>query len=162
MLFGHVTIASADIIDQEGVNIGCSENCSVIANYNDVVRTKDTFKDVVENNPNVFGCIVVAVALVGTIIILMMNRNKKKALYKIINIDELTDVLTIRNFKEKAKKILQTANENEYVLISLDVDNFQYINEIYGYEKGSNILVDMATKISAQYGRNALIVREKK
>lgn len=55
-------------------------------------------------------------------------------------VDPLTGGATYGRFKLDAEELFQTYPNKRYVLLSLDVDNFQAVNEIYGYETGDEVL----------------------
>lgn len=55
-------------------------------------------------------------------------------------VDPLTGGATYGKFKLDAEELFQRYPDRHYVLLSLDVDNFQAVNEIYGYETGDDVL----------------------
>lgn len=57
--------------------------------------------------------------------------------------DKLTNLLFYDDFKEEAVKILEK-EERDYVLISMNISNFKYINDVYGYEMGDKLLQHLA------------------
>lgn len=57
--------------------------------------------------------------------------------------DKLTNLLYFDDFKEKAGKII-SEEDTDYVLVSLNISNFKYINDMYGYELGDKLLRHVA------------------
>lgn len=65
--------------------------------------------------------------------------------------DPLTNLYNQSAFREKAKEILRNADENKiYALEYLDINNFGYVNENYGYKVGDSILKMFAADLSSQ------------
>lgn len=62
-------------------------------------------------------------------------------------VDELTGSRTYSKFKEDARRILGEQINSCHLLVKLDVDNFKLINQMYGYEKGDEILRCVAKAI---------------
>ncbi|MEG0764517.1 MAG: bifunctional diguanylate cyclase/phosphodiesterase [Pseudoflavonifractor sp.] len=62
-------------------------------------------------------------------------------------VDELTGSPTFHKFKMEAQKILEQHRDGSYFLVKLDIENFKLINQIYGYEKGDDILCCLACAI---------------
>lgn len=86
-------------------------------------------------------------------------KSKQRALKKIINQDELTLLLSEKKFLEEAKILLSKSLPNEYMLISMDIDKFKIINELYGYEKGTELLVEVASNIATYFSEADLKAR---
>ncbi len=100
------------------------------------------------------------VCVVGAILcsILVASVNKRKMLEKILNIDELTGLMTAHKFSQEVRKGLAKAKAHEeYYIISFDIDNFKYINEIHGYEKGTQTIQAFATTLQETFvGANCI------
>ncbi|MGL5256270.1 MAG: EAL domain-containing protein [Proteocatella sp.] len=94
--------------------------------------------------------IIITVGIVF-LVMFILCRIKQRALKKIINQDGLTLLLSEKKFLEDAKIILSKAVSNEYMLISIDIDKFKIINEIYGYDKGTELLVEVAKNITKYF-----------
>ncbi|MEG1106159.1 MAG: bifunctional diguanylate cyclase/phosphodiesterase [Eubacterium sp.] len=62
-------------------------------------------------------------------------------------VDELTGSRTFYKFKADAQKILKRQTTIHHFLVKLDINNFKLINQIYGYEKGNEILRCVALAI---------------
>lgn len=56
--------------------------------------------------------------------------------------DKLTGLLYYDDFKEAAPGIIQNL-KTPCMLISMNVSNFKYVNNVYGYEKGDELLSDI-------------------
>lgn len=57
--------------------------------------------------------------------------------------DKLTDLLYYYDFKEMAQEKLKDITV-PCMLVSLNISNFKYINNVYGFEKGDKLLAEMA------------------
>lgn len=57
--------------------------------------------------------------------------------------DKLTDLLHYDDFKEKAPELIRSQTD-PCMLISMNISNFKYINNVYGYEKGDQLLAKIA------------------
>lgn len=55
-------------------------------------------------------------------------------------VDALTGGRTYHKFKEDAQRILLEQSDKLHLIIKLDIDNFKLINQMYGYERGDEIL----------------------
>ena len=118
-----------------------------------------TVVDLISNKPSILFSAISTITLVILFLIIMINKSKKSALQKIINKDHLTNLDSPYRFYNKAKDLLKTAKPNEYLLVSIDVDNFQYLNEAYGYKIGNTVLIELANSLVEKYGESTLITR---
>lgn len=57
--------------------------------------------------------------------------------------EKLTHLLYFDDFRVEAKKFIQES-EHRYILASLNINNFKYINSVYGFEKGDRLLCRVA------------------
>lgn len=75
----------------------------------------------------------------------VVNYNKLKNL---VDFDELTNLHTRRNFVAKVSEIVKNnpdeIRRGEYALIYFDISKFKMINDIFGLEKGDQLLVYLA------------------
>lgn len=70
----------------------------------------------------------------------LLTYRKKRALQKMAYYDSLTNIYTIEKFRIDAKAKLAKAKANELALVYLDINNFKYINNSFGYANGDIIL----------------------
>ncbi len=105
-----------------------------------------------------FSLLLVAIFFIGIIIII--TKKKQEELLIIRNVDDLTKLMTISKFFTEAGKVLKNASPNEYMLYSVDIDNFKQINKLNGYDFGNKVLVEFAKVIRKKFGEDSLIARE--
>lgn len=75
------------------------------------------------------------------------NQRKNKKLYKVAYIDHVTELGNETYFKEKGADYLQNeSNKNKYI-VSIDINKFKALNNIYGYEFCNNILKELGKKL---------------
>ena len=60
-----------------------------------------------------------------------------------MNKDKLTDLLYYDDFRETAPKIVCKLTA-PCMLISMNISNFKYVNNVYGFEKGDKLLKSIA------------------
>lgn len=93
------------------------------------------------------GVLVIVLAFVGFGLSNAHERKRKLRAY--LNVDMVTDL-------ESEKKILESIDESikqprgMYAVVSIDIDNYKYINNTYGYEVGTEILVGFANYLNAK------------
>ncbi|MEG3039785.1 MAG: EAL domain-containing protein [Erysipelotrichaceae bacterium] len=64
-------------------------------------------------------------------------------------------------FRAKVRKIISESklNEDKYVLVSFDFDNFNFINDLFSYELGNKTLELMTINFSKELGENEIFTR---
>lgn len=78
---------------------------------------------------------------------------------KIAYVDRLTGVATLQKFKKDILEILKGAMPSEYMLMTLDVEDFKYLNDSFGYEIGDEILKVITKNFLKQIKQKELIGR---
>ena len=76
----------------------------------------------------------------------MSNQKKNIKLYKIAYIDPVTLLGNENYFKENASKYLENQDDNKYI-VSLDINKFKALNNLYGYEFCNNVLKEIGKKL---------------
>lgn len=76
-----------------------------------------------------------------------------------LDIDELTLLYTERKFIKEVENALITDTANTYTILSLDIDNFKYINDTHNYQVGSEVLKELAIQLRILIGDNTIISR---
>lgn len=89
-----------------------------------------------------FNTLMLAFLIVYTItiiIVLIIERRNKLNIEHIAYVDELTGGRSFEKFKLEVDQLINGTN-NDYVLVDLDIDKFKFINDIFGYEEGNNVI----------------------
>lgn len=63
---------------------------------------------------------------------------------------DLPHYLASDAFDREVRRLILSAQPREYALVSLDFDNFNYINDLFGYDMGNETLRRLAIHFSAQ------------
>ncbi|MEF9853559.1 MAG: bifunctional diguanylate cyclase/phosphodiesterase, partial [Hydrogenoanaerobacterium sp.] len=87
------------------------------------------------------------------------DMKSQKALKKLAYEDSLTGLSTLTKFKLDAKNLLKNAKSGEYTLSTIDVDNFKFINDSFGYSVGDEALVSIAKHFKAGTYTGELLAR---
>ena len=85
--------------------------------------------------------------------------NLKKEFYK-ANYDSLTGIYKRRYFYEQTEKVLRENKDKKFVMICSDIKDFKLINELFGTQRGDEVLIHQANLMrkyvnpkQAVYGR---------
>lgn len=99
-----------------------------------------TLRDILYQNRTELGCLALLLLCLGTFLVLHYRSDKRKLLLDTLYVDDLTGLMTERKFFEVLETKLKKARK-PYYIISLDIDNFKYINENYSYEQGTQCII---------------------
>lgn len=75
-----------------------------------------------------------------------LNQDKNRKLYNIAYIDPITSLGNEVYFKEYGTKYLEKVHKSRYI-ITLDINKFKVLNNIYGYEFCNKILEELGEKL---------------
>lgn len=88
---------------------------------------------------------VLLLVIIGlTVFSVLSNYNysiTKKRLESLAFVDSLTGISTLAKFRDDSTQLLKSAKPSEYMLVHLDINNFKYINNSFGYNVGDQVLV---------------------
>ena len=89
---------------------------------------------------------------------LVAKEHKNK--YKILaHTDSLTNIYNRYGFDELAEKIISKNPQTHFVAALLDIDDFKFINDIYGHSYGDKALKSLADSMKAFFPSDALLGR---
>ena len=104
--------------------------------------------------------ILISAIVVGVMLIItLMQRSKQKKVKNLLEVDQLTGLMTISKMTEELANLLKTAKPNQYYILSLDIDDFKIINQTYGFEKGNELLCAIANSIKHYTSNDTLVCR---
>ena len=77
----------------------------------------------------------------GILIYILKDQKRRKAeLMHSLYTDEITGGYSFAKFQVEAEKKIRRAEVGSWSLISLDIDDFKFINELLGYEEGNHLI----------------------
>lgn len=84
-----------------------------------------------------------------------------KKLEDMVNFDGLTNVYNHRYFQDKLKEKVEIGRkENKLVsMIFIDIDYFKHYNDLYGHQKGDNILKELAQIVTKSVREKDIVAR---
>lgn len=118
--------------------------------FNLAVTPKDGWKQGWKILPNLVLGFFIVLFLTGLVAGILVIEFHREALKKIAITDPLTGLLNRDGFDEQIKSAIQDTPDAHCVGIQTDIDDFKFINDMYGHEAG-----DTALRILAQSMRNA-------
>ncbi len=109
---------------------------------------------------NLHYIIIFALFFISLIVLFFLYEQKKKRnqIQHIINTDSLTGLMSMHLFREIMHEKLEEAENNEYEIITLDIDYFRVINNIYGFEYGSRTIQAFAMALVEGYKNEEVLI----
>ena len=101
--------------------------------------------------------IAVVNSLLACLLLNYIERGKNLA--KLVNTDYLTGLMSRQAFDRDASKHLESHPSEPAVGAIIDIDDFKYINDLYGHEAGDEALKAVAQVLRADFGGQGLVCR---
>lgn len=124
-----------------------------VESYKDFYVVRLTSSDVVEREIKdslfrIYGFMLFAGAFMVCVVAaaLASYMRNRKEIYHAAYVDQLTGIPSKAKHKMDAQELIDK-QETRYAYMTFDVDNFKYINEIFGYEYGNRVLIHIAKVI---------------
>ncbi len=92
---------------------------------------------------------------------LILQRKKQQAVLDALNYDEITGLASEIKFITDVETIMKTAEDNEYMIITFDVDHFSLIRKQYGYDRSNDVLKKIGSTLVDNYPEGSLVARIK-
>ena len=83
---------------------------------------------------------------------------KRQSIARLAYYDSLTGAYNKNKFVQEAGELLRQKNRR-YMLAALDIRNFSFINEVYGFDKGDQLLRHMKQVLEKQVKENEVFFR---
>jgi diguanylate cyclase (GGDEF)-like protein len=76
---------------------------------------------------------------------------EKQVLEKLVYVDELTSLYNLRSLKKRLEQELNRAKRHgrDFSLIMIDIDNLKQINDLYGYNMGNQVILEISKCLKA-------------
>ncbi|MEG0691796.1 MAG: EAL domain-containing protein [Oscillospiraceae bacterium] len=127
---------------------------------NTVHRTYEIpFSRVLKENAPLIISLVVTLFAFFALILFATHIHTKFKLENLAYVDSLTQVSTLAKFYIDAIQVLKHANPSEYMLVHLDLNNFKYINNSFGYDVGDKVLIAITEHFIENKGKNEILAR---
>lgn len=104
------------------------------------------------------GVAVILLLLVLTISILVVDEQRKK-FRRLSLTDSMTGLLNRNGFNLQLEDYLEGNKQKNCVGMLLDVDNFKFINDVYGHTIGDQVLLQLAQSLQHAFPDNSIIAR---
>lgn len=131
--------------------IGTEEVHKIIVN-NTISGNKMEFSLVVRR----YGVPILIVILLLTLLAVIKS---KKSIEKYAYEDKLTKCRNLTKFNIDGERILQAKKNGSYAIVSLDIDKFKTINDMYGYETGNQLLEQLAECLTQSLDSDEIVCR---
>ena len=89
----------------------------------------------------------------------LVAKEHKKKFQILARTDSLTNIYNRYGFDEFAEKMIQKNPKAHFVAALLDIDDFKFINDIYGHNYGDRALKNLADSMKTFFPSNALLGR---
>ena len=104
------------------------------------------------------GIAVILLLVVLTISILFVDEQRKK-FRRLSLTDSMTGLLNRNGFNLQLEEYLEGNKQKNCVGILLDVDNFKFINDVYGHTIGDQVLLHLSQSLVQAFPDNSIIAR---
>ena len=102
---------------------------------------------------------VIILLLSGLIRVWLVSNESKNKFQILARTDSLTDIYNRYGFDESAEKMMDKNPKAHFVAALLDIDDFKFINDIYGHAYGDKALKSLADSMKTFFPSDALLGR---
>lgn len=115
-----------------------------ITEYMLLDHKKLSLTDYIKTNRSGFTTVFIVLlfaAIAGLIIVVITISNKSQKIYEMLYRDDVTQDSSYLKFEEEVKQLISEQKVKEqYYIIFADISSFKYINDVFGYEVGNQVL----------------------
>lgn len=102
---------------------------------------------------------VITLLLSGLIRVWLVSNENKNKFQILARTDSLTGIYNLYGFDESAEKMMDKNPKAHFVAALLDIDDFKFINDIYGHAYGDKALKSLADSMKTFFPSDALLGR---
>lgn len=95
--------------------------------------------------------------LSSAIVSFLWQRNRK--LKEMSSIDSLTGAYNRKGGDEEVARYLKKEKPEHFMVMALDIDNFKFLNDVYGHDAGDQALKKMVADIHQNFGEPLILTR---
>ena len=109
----------------------------------------------------VIGVFFIAITLLLAVLtrVWLVSKENKNKFQILAHTDSLTGIYNRYGFDELAEQMITKNPEAKFVAVLLDIDDFKFVNDIYGHVYGDNALKSLADSMKAFFPSDALLGR---
>ena len=89
----------------------------------------------------------------------LTSKENKNRFQKLAHMDSLTNIYNRYGFDELAAEMIAKNPESNFVVALFDIDDFKFINDIYGHAYGDRALKNLADSMKGFFSSDALLGR---
>ena len=89
----------------------------------------------------------------------LVAKEHKKKFQILARTDSLTNIYNRYGFDEFAEKMIQKNPKTHFVVALLDIDDFKFINDIYGHNYGDRALKNLADSMKTFFPFSQLLLQ---
>lgn len=89
----------------------------------------------------------------------LVSKENKNKFQILAHTDSLTDIYNLYGFDELAERMITKNPKTHFVAALLDIDDFKFINDIYGHVYGDRALKSLTDSMKAFFPKNTLLGR---
>ncbi len=130
----------------------------IIAKESAVNTNEYALSDIIENHYYEIIAIVLLSVSALFIFLFSFQLKKRKEVSYIANHDDVTGLISIQKFRDSAKHILENSVPSEYEIITMDIDYFRIINNIFGYETGTSVIKAVSNELKNAFGSHETLI----
>lgn len=136
----HVDPALKNILNTTIQRLGKETVSSIV--FSNTARNEYRVPVYILLRENIILVLIVVMLFSGSLLLIVVitSRKKRKAIEEIAYVDRLTGLSTYVKFMIDAKELLKSAKPGEYMVVSMDINHFKYINDTFGYSVGDSLL----------------------
>lgn len=97
--------------------------------------------------------------IVGTVVNVEQELHAQQGLQKCAERDPLTGLYNPESFYLKGDQILNNNPSGTHIVVTMDIDRFKVVNDLYGIEGGNNALVTVAKLLQKHVGSTGICTR---
>lgn len=162
----YITNCDTDIYNQ-GIVRYLVDNTDRYFGYSNIPFTDDWYLVMSVSVDSVFltdmniveKSIIILILIILAIIIVILKTKYVKKLKKAIFEDNLTKINNYYKFVIDAEKYLLKRDKEKCVVICFDILNFEFINDIYGYQVGDMMLKSISGNLKLNFEKRAIYGR---